>query len=140
MVICLPAAIAFIREHKLNEFIQGDLADIGIIVCGGLTSGVLRECGWGFAPGFQGATCVPGELVTIGCGCSIPGSCGGDPMLRVCEGTEACGSATSLAFVDDTCGLCPQVEFQCPETGVYSVLSGPFSSGQPFVCELKSAI
>ncbi len=38
----LPAAIAFIREHKLNEFIQGDLADIGIIVCGGLTSGVLR--------------------------------------------------------------------------------------------------
>ena len=38
----LPAACAFIREHKLNEFIAGDLADIGIIVCGGLTSGVLR--------------------------------------------------------------------------------------------------
>jgi indolepyruvate ferredoxin oxidoreductase alpha subunit len=34
----LPAAIDFIREHKLNEFIAGDLADIGIIVCGGLTS------------------------------------------------------------------------------------------------------
>ena len=38
----LPAACAFIREHKLNEFIPGDLADIGIIVCGGLTNGVLR--------------------------------------------------------------------------------------------------
>jgi indolepyruvate ferredoxin oxidoreductase alpha subunit len=38
----LPAAAAFIREHKLNEFIAGDLEDIGIIVCGGLTSSVLR--------------------------------------------------------------------------------------------------
>jgi indolepyruvate ferredoxin oxidoreductase alpha subunit len=38
----LPAACAFIREHKLNEFIPGDLSDIGIIVCGGLTNGVLR--------------------------------------------------------------------------------------------------
>jgi indolepyruvate ferredoxin oxidoreductase alpha subunit len=38
----LPAAIAFIREQKLNEFIPGDLSDIGIVVCGGLTNGVLR--------------------------------------------------------------------------------------------------
>ncbi len=32
----LPAARAFIREHKLNEFIAGELDDIGIIVMGGL--------------------------------------------------------------------------------------------------------
>jgi hypothetical protein len=108
--------------------------------CSAPSSGLFRECGWGFTPGFQGATCVPGEVVTIGCGCNIPGSCGGDPMLRVCKGSEACGSQSSLAFVDDTCGLCPQVEFICPETGIYSVLSGPFSSGQPFVCDLKSPI
>ncbi len=38
----LPAARAFIRDHKLNETIPGDLADIGIIVMGGLTTGVLR--------------------------------------------------------------------------------------------------
>ena len=38
----LPAARAFIREHKLNEIIAGDLADVGIIVLGGLTNGVLR--------------------------------------------------------------------------------------------------
>jgi indolepyruvate ferredoxin oxidoreductase, alpha subunit len=38
----LPAARAFIREHKLNELIDGDLSDIGIIVMGGLTTGVLR--------------------------------------------------------------------------------------------------
>ncbi|HEX2653231.1 MAG TPA: indolepyruvate ferredoxin oxidoreductase subunit alpha, partial [Xanthobacteraceae bacterium] len=38
----LPAAQAFIREHKLNEMIPGDLADIGIVVVGGLTNSVLR--------------------------------------------------------------------------------------------------
>src|SRR5829696_6907438 len=37
----LPAACAFIREHKLNEFIAGDLADVGIVVVGGLTNSVL---------------------------------------------------------------------------------------------------
>ena len=38
----LPAARAFIREHKLNEKIDGDLDDIGIIVMGGLTNSILR--------------------------------------------------------------------------------------------------
>ena len=38
----LPAARAFIREHKLNEIIPGDLDDVGIIVMGGLTNSVLR--------------------------------------------------------------------------------------------------
>jgi indolepyruvate ferredoxin oxidoreductase alpha subunit len=38
----LPAAINFIREHELNEIIAGDLRDIGIITCGGLTSNLLR--------------------------------------------------------------------------------------------------
>ncbi|MBV9261932.1 MAG: indolepyruvate ferredoxin oxidoreductase subunit alpha [Pseudolabrys sp.] len=38
----LPAARAFIREHKLNETIAGDVTDIGIVVMGGLTNSVLR--------------------------------------------------------------------------------------------------
>jgi indolepyruvate ferredoxin oxidoreductase alpha subunit len=38
----LPAARAFIREHRLNETIAGDLSDVGIIVMGGLTNSVLR--------------------------------------------------------------------------------------------------
>ena len=38
----LPAARAFIRAHKLNEMIAGELDDIGIIVMGGLTNSVLR--------------------------------------------------------------------------------------------------
>ena len=38
----LPAAQRFIREQKLNEVIPGDIGDIGIIVLGGLTNGLLR--------------------------------------------------------------------------------------------------
>jgi indolepyruvate ferredoxin oxidoreductase alpha subunit len=38
----MPAAQKFIRDEKLNEFIAGDLDDIGIVVMGGLTHGVLR--------------------------------------------------------------------------------------------------
>jgi len=37
----MPAAQRFIREHRLNETIPGDL-DVGIIVMGGLTNSVLR--------------------------------------------------------------------------------------------------
>src|SRR5208282_3823683 len=38
----LPAAQKFIREHKLNEVIPGERDDVGIIVLGGLTNGLLR--------------------------------------------------------------------------------------------------
>jgi indolepyruvate ferredoxin oxidoreductase, alpha subunit len=38
----MPAARAFIREHKLNEVLPGDLGEVGIIVMGGLTASVLR--------------------------------------------------------------------------------------------------
>jgi indolepyruvate ferredoxin oxidoreductase alpha subunit len=38
----LPAAQKFIREHQLNEMIAGDHNDVGIIVLGGLTNGLLR--------------------------------------------------------------------------------------------------
>ena len=41
----LPAAQKFIREQKLNEFIPGDVGEIGIIVLGGLTNGLLRALG-----------------------------------------------------------------------------------------------
>ena len=38
----LPAAQDFAREHRLNEFFDGDLRDIGIIVLGGLYNTVSR--------------------------------------------------------------------------------------------------
>jgi indolepyruvate ferredoxin oxidoreductase, alpha subunit len=37
-----PAAIQFIKEHKLNEFFEGDLSKIGIILQGGMYNGVFR--------------------------------------------------------------------------------------------------
>ncbi len=37
-----PAALAFIREHRLNETFDGDLNDIGIILQGGMYNGVVR--------------------------------------------------------------------------------------------------
>ena len=41
----LPAAQSFIREQKLNEFIPGVTGEIGIVVLGGLTNGLLRALG-----------------------------------------------------------------------------------------------
>src|ERR1044072_3294123 len=38
----LPAAQKFICEQKLNEIIAGEIEDLGIIVLGGLTNGLLR--------------------------------------------------------------------------------------------------
>ena len=37
-----PAAVKFIVEHKLNEFFDGDLSDIGIVMQGGMYNTVLR--------------------------------------------------------------------------------------------------
>ncbi|MGC1778294.1 MAG: indolepyruvate oxidoreductase subunit beta family protein [Xanthobacteraceae bacterium] len=38
----LPAAQKFIREQRLNELIPGEVGEVGIIVLGGLTNGLLR--------------------------------------------------------------------------------------------------
>jgi indolepyruvate ferredoxin oxidoreductase alpha subunit len=37
-----PAAVAFIKEQKLNEFFAGDMRDVGIICQGGMYNAVLR--------------------------------------------------------------------------------------------------
>ena len=37
-----PAAVAYIQTHQLNEFFDGDLSDIGIILQGGMYNGVMR--------------------------------------------------------------------------------------------------
>jgi indolepyruvate ferredoxin oxidoreductase, alpha subunit len=37
-----PAAVKFIQDHTLNEVFPGDIADIGIIMQGGLYNGVIR--------------------------------------------------------------------------------------------------
>ena len=37
-----PAAVQFIQERRLNEFVPGDVGEIGIILQGGMYNGVLR--------------------------------------------------------------------------------------------------
>jgi indolepyruvate ferredoxin oxidoreductase alpha subunit len=37
-----PAAVAFIKQRKLNEVFEGDLADVGIVTQGGMYNGVIR--------------------------------------------------------------------------------------------------
>jgi indolepyruvate ferredoxin oxidoreductase alpha subunit len=61
----LPAAREFIAKHKLNETIDGDLTDIGIIVMGGLTNSVLRALErMGLADVF-GASRVPVKVLNV---------------------------------------------------------------------------
>jgi indolepyruvate ferredoxin oxidoreductase alpha subunit len=37
-----PAAVAFIKQRKLNEVFAGDLTDVGIVTQGGMYNGVIR--------------------------------------------------------------------------------------------------
>src|SRR5260370_7782141 len=61
----LPAAQAFIHAHALNEHVAGDLADIGIIVQGGLYNSVLRALErLGLADAY-GATRVPLYVLNV---------------------------------------------------------------------------
>jgi len=39
----LPAALDYIRDHRLNDLIEGDIGDVGLIVQGGLFNTVLPE-------------------------------------------------------------------------------------------------
>src|SRR4029079_2546828 len=55
----LPAARRFIREHKLNEMLPGEIGDIGIIVMGGLTNSILRALERLELADIYGATRIP---------------------------------------------------------------------------------
>src|SRR5499433_3869288 len=61
----LPAARQFIRARKLNEAIAGDLADVGIIVVGGLTNGVLRALARLDLADLYGASHIPIYVLNV---------------------------------------------------------------------------
>jgi len=54
-----PAAVAFIKERKLNEVFAGDLAEIGIITQGGMYNGTIRALQRLGLADVWGATRVP---------------------------------------------------------------------------------
>jgi indolepyruvate ferredoxin oxidoreductase alpha subunit len=61
----LPAACAFIREHKLNQVLAGALDDVGIVVMGGLTNGVLRALARLDLADLYGATRIPIYVLNV---------------------------------------------------------------------------
>ena len=92
-----------------------------------------EPCSWSLASEFTGTLCTPGEVLRLSCGCD----CQGDPILRVCDGSAACSDIAALAFDDDTCGLCSEVQFTCPDSGVFSALTGTYpGSTPPSSCQL----
>lgn len=95
--------------------------------------GFPRECGWELAEGYQGVSCTPGEELNVSCGCD----CGGDPILRVCDGSEACVGSEALGANDDSCSLCSETTVVCPASGTYTVMLGSYSANQDFACELR---
>jgi indolepyruvate ferredoxin oxidoreductase, alpha subunit len=60
-----PAAVAFIKERKLNEFFDGDIGDVGIILQGGMYNGVIRALqGMGLAD-VWGNTRIPLYVMNV---------------------------------------------------------------------------
>jgi indolepyruvate ferredoxin oxidoreductase alpha subunit len=62
----LSAALKFIREQKLNEFIAGDIGEIGIVVLGGLTNGLLRALARLDLADLYGASRIPVYVLNVG--------------------------------------------------------------------------
>jgi hypothetical protein len=116
------------------------------LACTGATEGLRRDCGWQVEG--MPRTCVPGRMVAVGCnqGCSPPlGVCDGDPMIRICPGNTPCVDLTALASNDDSCNvdggatrLCSMVNFTCPASGRYTILTGAFRAGGAYECHLDT--
>ncbi|MEE2755764.1 MAG: lysyl oxidase family protein [Myxococcota bacterium] len=109
--------------------------------CAELTPrGFERTCGW--LEAIADFECRPGFVFRVGCNpgngaCNVGGLCNGDPMLRVCSGSDPCLAAQAVVQNDDGCGTqCPSTEFECPLSGRVSVYTAPYRHGQLYSCEV----
>ena len=96
----------------------------------------------GRSPGME--SCIPGTMLIVACAdaCGV-GSCTGDSVIRVCDGTSsvsACEEGVGrLAENDDVgslCsggGLCSGVQVTCPPSGAITVTHRPFG-GRSYTC------
>jgi indolepyruvate ferredoxin oxidoreductase alpha subunit len=78
-----PAAVKFIQEHQLNEFIDGDIEHLGIITLGGLTNNVQRALQLLELGDLWGETRVPMYVLNV----AYP--LVEDEVLRFCKGKKA---------------------------------------------------
>jgi indolepyruvate ferredoxin oxidoreductase alpha subunit len=60
-----PAAVDYIQSHGLNEFFDGDLSDIGIILQGGMYNGVMRALMRAGLADIWGQTRVPLYVLNV---------------------------------------------------------------------------
>ncbi len=136
------------RRGATLRMVRGELAaDMPLSVQGttaSLSSCFLRGTGpersCGFTVEGQGV-CTPRTTVTLSSGgCSTePGSCTGKPVVRVCAGEEPCEYMDRgyLGTGEYAClSTCPTVKFTCPSSGTYTVLAGPYSTGQTWSVSL----
>ncbi|NVJ21218.1 MULTISPECIES: ADYC domain-containing protein [Myxococcus] len=139
-----------VRRAATLRIFQGELfARIPLSVTGitpslapCVTRGTGPERSCGFTVAGQGI-CSPNALVTVSSGecAGTQGSCTGRPILRVCSGEKPCefertgylGTDVGSAGPDLQCSLtssCPSVRFTCPSSGIFTVLTGPYSTTQ----------
>ena len=78
-----PAAVKFIQEHQLNEFIDGDIEHLGIITLGGLTNNVQRALQLLELGDLWGETRVPMYVLNV----AYP--LVEEEVLRFCQGKKA---------------------------------------------------
>ncbi len=105
-------------------------------------TGVTRGCG--FSVEGQGV-CTPGTAVQLTSGaCGQAGSCTGNPVVRVCSGEKPCeyrgaGFLTHGDGASACLSSCPSVRFACPASGIYTVLAGAYTPGQPWSVTLVAS-
>jgi indolepyruvate ferredoxin oxidoreductase alpha subunit len=78
-----PAALKFITERRLNEFVDGDIDHIGIVALGGMTNNVLRALKRLGQADLFGASRVPLHILNVAYPL-VP-----DEVVRFCSGKKA---------------------------------------------------
>ena len=78
-----PAALKFITERGLNEFVDGDIDHIGIVALGGMTNNVLRALKRLGQADLFGASRVPLHILNVAYPL-VP-----DEVVRFCSGKKA---------------------------------------------------
>jgi len=78
-----PAAVKFIESRKLNEFIDGDIEELGILVLGGLYNNTLRALMHEDLADLYGRTRIPLYVMNV----AYPMI--ESEVLRFCEGKKA---------------------------------------------------
>ena len=114
-------------KNVLKLVVSGGMAALALVAgCVGPTGTAGR--------GAERVVCTSGMNVTVACGASGLGSCSGDPILTVCDGSMTapidCERAgTNLGSNDDFSppDRCPSITVVCPASGMLSVKPTAFS-------------